>query len=808
MIRRFVLAMVLFHCTFNSISQYADLGTGGLRNEIWWFDWAGFTLSNGASRSFTTSDGLLVTIRFSQVSSTAPGPEVMNTWSGAILHLLYNFANPGIKPALFSPRTTSNCQFTMQITATRGGLPTAFTLVAADAEAGTIDEVINLKTNGGNWQTIDFFRNSSQVTNPVTGCNTPSISINQTYGYAPVTGQNPVVATDAGSGSLTIETEFDRHGVAGGMAVAFGIFAPVDRGDLPASYGVAHHRLLYTANNSCNFLPPLPSVSRFQGLYIGSSAPDADGSETLDDNGSGADEESASLFPIYDGSGRYQIQVPVHNTTAQNAFLTGWFDYNRNGVFGPGEAATVTVQPNATTATLTWTGLPVYLTPGTMTGYGFRLRLSSEAALASQATGFARDGEVEDYFIASEVWCTMDVNTNADTTVCAGEPVPLQATGGHQYVWNTNTYLSDQNIANPIASPEQPIRYIVTGTNPQGCEAKDTVDIMTKVKPVIGISANALICPGATTTLSALTPGAISYNWWPQQGLSDATISNPVASPAVNTKYLVDVKGTNGCTNKDSVTVSVRSIADFSVTPDKGTICVGDTIVLKASGGDDYVWSSGNNNLATNVTTLLVYPTTSTNYAVMIKENTCQLSTLFNIPVTVNELPVTTVRSSNEITCGNGQSTLHATGGRSYQWDALPGITQLNTANPVVMPLVATTYYVRVTDWNGCTRKDSVLVAVNLQPDKHQYSMASAFTPNNDGNNDCFGLKYWGLVSALQFEVFNRWGERVFSATNASSCWDGYYKGVLQPNGGYIYQVKAVTTCGTVYRKGVVSLLR
>ncbi len=50
----------------------------------------------------------------------------------------------------------------------------------------------------------------------------------------------------------------------------------------------------------------------------------------------------------------------------------------------------------------------------------------------------------------------MDVNTIGDTTVCAGERVPLQATGGHQYAWNTNSYLSDQNIPNPIATPEQP----------------------------------------------------------------------------------------------------------------------------------------------------------------------------------------------------------------------------------------------------------------------------------------------------------------------------------------------------------------
>ncbi|AXY73504.1 gliding motility-associated C-terminal domain-containing protein [Paraflavitalea soli] len=808
MMRFFVLAMVLSYSTFSSLAQYADQGTGNLRNEIWWFNWAGFTISDGATRTFTTTDGLSITVRFSQVSPAVPVPWVMNTWRGAIFHLLYNFSDPSIQPALYSSLIAADCRFTMRVTASRAGAPVAFTFVTADAEASTPFEVTKLTTNGSNWQTIDFFRNSTQTTNPVTGCNTQAVSLAETYGGASLLGQNPMLATEANTGDLTLGVAFERNGTNGSMGITFGLMAPVDRGDLPASYGSAHHRISYSVNNSCNYLAPLPSVSRFDGLYIGSTPPDADGSETLDDNASGVDEESSSMFPIYDGSGTYQVQVPVHNTTGQNAYLTGWFDYDRNGVFGTGEAVTLTVLPNAIAATLTWTGLPAYLSPGTAAGYGFRLRLGSDAGLASQATGFARDGEVEDHFIASAAWCTMDVNTIGDTTVCAGEPVSLQATGAIQYQWNTTVYLSDPQIANPIATPANAIRYIVTGSNPQGCEAKDTVDIMTKAKPVITMSAAAVICPGATTQLSAFAPGAASYNWRPQQGLSDAAISNPVAGPAVNTKYLVEVKGTNGCHSKDSVTINVRSISSFAASANKGTICAGDTIILQASGGDEYTWSSGTSNLATNVNSLLVHPATSTNYGVTIKENTCQGTAILNIPVTVNPLPRITVTSSNDVGCANSQAILHVRGASTYVWDAIPGITQLTAADPVVTPLVPTTYYVQATDQHGCIRKDSVFVAVNFQPDKQQYNMASAFTPNNDGNNDCFGLKYWGRVTSLQFEVFNRWGERVFSATNASSCWNGYYKGTLQPNGGYVYQVKAVTTCGTVYRKGVVMLLR
>ena len=57
--------------------------------------------------------------------------------------------------------------------------------------------------------------------------------------------------------------------------------------------------------------------------------------------------------------------------------------------------------------------------------------------------------------------------------------------------------------------------------------------------------------------------------------------------------------------------------------------------------------------------------------------------------------------------------------------------------------------------------------------------MPNAFTPNNDGINDCFGLKYWGNVTKLDFSIYNRFGERIFYTTDPAKCWDGRYKGVL-----------------------------
>lgn len=965
--KKHLLLLTLFSFYFlDSSAQYATKGSGTLKNEIWWFDWAGFTVSNGASRTFNTTDGLTVTISFSNVSSLVPVPNVMNTWNGAILHLLYDFTDPAVKPALLSTSNPGVCSFTMTIAAYRAGVQVPFTFITADAEASLPSEITTLKTDGSNWQTITLFRNSSQTSNPLTGCNTQTVTITDTYANAPQTGQNPIVGTSSGSGSMAVEVALN-HTVFGGMAVAFGIMAPIDRSDLPSSYGAAQHFLSFNINNGCRYLPPLPFISHAKPLYLGALPGDADGYQTTDDNASGVDEECISSFPAYtNGSGTYSLQVPLVNTTGSNAYLSGWFDYNRNGIFDIGENATAVVSNIATTATLTWTGLPAYLPVGTATGYGFRFRISADQVSVQNPAGNAPDGEVEDYFVASAVLCApISVSTIADTSLCPGKSVQLTTTGTGvmQYIWNTSSYLDNGNIASPLAMPAATTNYIVTGSTPQACEAKDTVTVSVLSLPVISISNDVAICSGTNTQLLAASPGAVSYSWSPQTHLNNSAIGNPIAAPSATTEYVVLVQGSNGCYNKDSVTITTIPLPAISITNDV-TICSGNntqltatapgavsynwspqtgldnaainnptaaptsateyvvlvqgsngcfnrdtvnvslmplpvisitndvticsgrntqlsatapgavlyswtpqagldnsaisnptaapvadtkyvvlvegsngclnkdsvnvlvrplpvfgvntvqpvcekqSLLLSASGGDHYTWYAKDNSVVGNSASVTVQPDLTQDYRVLIEDNTCQMSSTLTVPVTVNEMPEAAIAKTNDIDCSHNQAVLHVSGGAGYTWDAAAGITDYTSPDPVVSPLKTTTYYVKVTGSNGCTVKDSVTVAVDIAKAMSTFAVPSAFTPNNDGKNDCFGLKYLGSAASLQFDIYNRWGQRVFSAGNANQCWDGTLKGIQQPPGGYVYQIKATTDCGTVSRKGIVMLIR
>ncbi|WP_188133988.1 CshA/CshB family fibrillar adhesin-related protein [Chitinophaga sp. CF418] len=810
MLRKIVLLLILVTSVFTDASaQYADMGSGVIKNHIWWFNWNGFALVNGASRDFTTDDGLNVKITFSQVSGPSLAPKVMNTWSGAVLHFLYDFSDPTKMPAFYNYTQGEDSYFTMTVTATREGQPVPFTFLAADAEGSLSPvEYTTFTTSGGSWSFLDFFRNSSQTGNPVTGCGTQQIVITDTQGSmdgSPV-GQNPLMATVApANGILTVGVKMERT-VPGGMGVAFGVYAPLDRGDLPGGYGYARHLLKYVRSNGCNFNPPFPALTPDESLKLGNTVADADGADNIDDNLNGVDEDAITAFPDYTGNGSYSLQLPLSNTTGADAWLTGSFDYNRNGVFDANEAVTVAVLPNATTATLNWTGLPGKFITGKGGLFAFRFRLSSNRAATQDVSIAAEDGEVEDYMARVNSPCAITTNLSA-TAICAGNSVQLQAAGGSTYNWSPTAGLSDANISDPLASPIATTNYEVTVSDAGGCGGKGNVQIVVNEIADAVTRVDTTVCSGNPVRLTTLSDNGTTFIWTPAIGLNDASILSPVATPASTTRYTVTADNGTGCISQASVLITVLDIS-MSVTPADTAICKGTPLTLQATGGDTYEWLENGVALRETSNSITVSPDQATTYAVNITNNTCSVNKNFVIPVRVNALPNTAITSTNGIDCSHGSSMLFAIGGTRYVWDSATTISNMQIANPMVSPTETTTYYVTITDDNNCVNRDSITVSVDLSAGLSVYPMPSAFTPNGDGKNDCFGLKYWGGVKALEFRIFDRWGTLVFSTQDAGACWNGTFKGVLQPVGAYVYYIKAKTLCGEIERKGVVTLVQ
>ncbi|MDQ2718399.1 MAG: gliding motility-associated C-terminal domain-containing protein [Bacteroidota bacterium] len=396
------------------------------------------------------------------------------------------------------------------------------------------------------------------------------------------------------------------------------------------------------------------------------------------------------------------------------------------------------------------------------------------------------------------------ISKSNDTSICKNSQVMLLANGGLSYSWSPVSSLNNFNIANPIATPPTNTTYLVKVTNGNGCSKTDSVKIMIRPVPIITKSNDTTVCKN--TPVKIFIEGGSSYLWSPSSSLDNPSSPTPIASPLLTTLYHVAITYAQFCTYNDSVKISVRPPVVFSVSPNK-SICAGSTQSLSASGGTSYLWSPASFLDNPNISNPIANPDTSVIYSVTIKENICNESATLYTNITVFPLPNVQASKSNDITCALPSSHLMASGAQNFIWAPSDNLNNAGVSNPTATPAVTTLYTVTGKDLNGCSNTDTISVSVAFNINA-LYGLPNSFTPNGDGLNDCFGVKYWGQVSELDFNIYNRFGERVFHSNNSASCWDGKYKGQLQDPDIFVYIIKAKTACGYIDKKGTVLLLK
>ncbi len=397
------------------------------------------------------------------------------------------------------------------------------------------------------------------------------------------------------------------------------------------------------------------------------------------------------------------------------------------------------------------------------------------------------------------------IKATGDTTICAGQSAPLEVAQGSFFSWAPSTGLNNALVPNPIATPEVTTEYIVSAIDPGGCPAKDTVMVNVVQSPVVTITTDTTVCRGATLQLAA--SGGVGYEWTPAASLNDSRIAQPLTTALVNNvTYAVRVSGTNGCFRTDSIHVSVRQYPEFAAS---GTpaVCAGDVAILQASGGDTYRWSPGVAFADADQPTISFVPVASATYTVNITDNLCGFDTAINVITDVNPVPVVVATKSNDINCTVPSAILEVSGARDYAWSPANSLSDPGAAKTISNADTTTLYTVTGLNEYGCSSSATLLVAVD-RSGAPSFVVPNAFTPNNDGKNDCFGIQRWGNAEIRQFSIYNRWGSLVFQTTDASRCWDGTAKGKMQEAGGYVYVIRANTICGEIIRKGVISLVR
>jgi gliding motility-associated-like protein len=110
----------------------------------------------------------------------------------------------------------------------------------------------------------------------------------------------------------------------------------------------------------------------------------------------------------------------------------------------------------------------------------------------------------------------------------------------------------------------------------------------------------------------------------------------------------------------------------------------------------------------------------------------------------------------------------------------------MNCLNPMANPSVTTTYTLESSK-KAC--KTTSMVTVEVDNTCGELFAPTAFSPNEDNNNDTWCI-YGNCIETIECEIFNRWGQKVFTITGVTQCWDGKLNGALQNAGVFVYQAK------------------
>jgi hypothetical protein len=325
------------------------------------------------------------------------------------------------------------------------------------------------------------------------------------------------------------------------------------------------------------------------------------------------------------------------------------------------------------------------------------------------------------------------ITPSGATTFCPGGSVNLTASGGTSYKWSTGA--TTAAVANITATGT----YTVTVTNGT-CTATATqaVTVSNTATATITASGATNFCQGSSVNLTAAGTG--TYKW--STGATTATLSN------ITTAGTYAVTVTNGtCTATASQIVTVSTPPTATITASGATtFCQGKSVTLTASGGTVYKWSNGATTAATDVTTAGTYTVSVTNSA-------CTAST----SKVVSTIPAPSVQVTSTKSNGlNGTATATVTGGTppyKYDWNN-------NATNYTLIGLSAGTYFVTVTDANGCTGEGSVVVGSITPTTDLTNGLPLTISPMPNNGHFLLTMEL-PIEQVVHVEVFNMQGQQV-----------------------------------------------
>jgi gliding motility-associated-like protein len=310
----------------------------------------------------------------------------------------------------------------------------------------------------------------------------------------------------------------------------------------------------------------------------------------------------------------------------------------------------------------------------------------------------------------------------ASVSICSGGNATLTVTGGSSYQWYKDGVLIN-GATNATLEVKEAGSYtadILSGS----CKGKasNAAIVSLGAAPSGAISpASLTICTGGSGELRA--SGGTTYQWYRNgTAITGATAAVYIASEAGT--YSVDI--INGdCKGKasNSALVTIGEQITGAITPAKGALCDGASLILTAEGGSSYQWYK--EGVAINGATAATYNATAVGtYSADIISGSCKAKASNTAVITSGVAPTGTISPANVNSCSAEPTVLTATGGTSYQWykDGA-AITGATTATLSVTQ--SGTYSVDIFSDSGCKGKASNESKVTIAP-----TLSGAISPS------------------------------------------------------------------------------
>jgi gliding motility-associated-like protein len=257
--------------------------------------------------------------------------------------------------------------------------------------------------------------------------------------------------------------------------------------------------------------------------------------------------------------------------------------------------------------------------------------------------------------------------------------------------------------------------------------------------------------------------------------------------------------------------ITIEAAPPLTVSNDT-LICVGDTITLfgLANGTDDFTWTPDFNINTLEGRLVRVWPDYSTDYVLTVGHApNCIVHD--TVKVSVSKV-VADAGHDREFT--DGSSTILGGPGTTlgpqytYRWFPTFFITgNTDSAITTARPNFDITYYLEVTNTDGCRAIDSVIVSVSCD----NVNLPNAFVPGSSNPKVAtFGIENLQISQLNHFRIYDRWGKLVFNAANENDRWNGMVDGREAPIGAYVWDIDFFCNKGgnRQRRSGTVTLIR